>query len=86
LLTAVRHALVAALSTAQYRQVKFLTPEETFSFLDGLEAKVELEAATPDPKRTRDRQGSGRVAQDRRQDDLQLCKAGSATPRENSIQ
>ena len=38
-LTSVRHALVAALSTAQYRQVKFLTPEEAFSFIEGLEAK-----------------------------------------------
>ena len=49
LLTAARHALVAALSTAQYRQVKFFTPEETFSFIDGLEAKVAPAAAAPDP-------------------------------------
>jgi predicted DNA-binding transcriptional regulator AlpA len=47
-LTAVRHALVAALSTAQYRQVKFLTPEEAFSFVDSLEAKAAL-APPPDP-------------------------------------
>jgi excisionase family DNA binding protein len=40
---------VAALSTAQYRQVKFLTPEETFSFLDGQEAQVAPEAVPPDP-------------------------------------
>ena len=40
LLTSARHALVAALSTAQYRQVKFLTPEEAFSFIESLEAKV----------------------------------------------
>jgi excisionase family DNA binding protein len=48
-LTAVRHALVGALSTAQYRQVKFFTPEETFSFIDGLEAKATPTSPTPDP-------------------------------------
>jgi len=49
LLTTARHALVGALSTAQYRQVKFFTPEETFSFIDGLEAKVAPAAAASDP-------------------------------------
>ena len=49
LLTSVRHALIAALSTAQYRQVKFLTPEETFSFIESLEAKSSPMAAAPDP-------------------------------------
>ena len=49
LLTSVRHLLVATLSTAQYRQVKFLTPEETFSFIDGLEAKVVAATVPPDP-------------------------------------
>jgi predicted DNA-binding transcriptional regulator AlpA len=39
-LTAARHALVSVLSSAQYRQVKFLTPEEVFSYIEGLEAKV----------------------------------------------
>jgi predicted DNA-binding transcriptional regulator AlpA len=48
-LTAVRHALVAALSTAQYRQVKFLTPEETFSFVDSLEAKAAPASPPPAP-------------------------------------
>jgi excisionase family DNA binding protein len=48
-LTAVRHALVAALSTAQYRQVKFLAPEEMFSFVDSLEVKAPLGAPPPDP-------------------------------------
>ena len=48
-LASVRHALVAALSTAQYRQVKFLTPEEAFSFIEGLEAKSEAAPATFDP-------------------------------------
>jgi hypothetical protein len=49
-LIAVRHALVAALSTAQYRQVKFLTPEEAFSFIEGLEAKISaVVPAAPDP-------------------------------------
>jgi excisionase family DNA binding protein len=48
-LTSVRHALVSALSTAQYRQVKFVTPEEAFSFIDGLEAKSLSTAAAPDP-------------------------------------
>jgi predicted DNA-binding transcriptional regulator AlpA len=48
-LTSVRHALVAALSTAQYRQVKFLTPEETFSFVDSLEAKAAPASPPPDP-------------------------------------
>jgi predicted DNA-binding transcriptional regulator AlpA/DNA helicase HerA-like ATPase len=48
-LTAVRHALVATLSTAQYRQVKFLTPEETFSFIDNLEAKTAPASPVPDP-------------------------------------
>jgi excisionase family DNA binding protein len=49
LLASIRHALVAALSTAQYRQVRFLTPEEAFSFIDGLEAKIAPAAASPDP-------------------------------------
>jgi excisionase family DNA binding protein len=49
-LTSVRHALVAALSTAQYRQVKFLTPEEAFSFIEGLESRSPTAAPTaPDP-------------------------------------
>src|ERR1017187_9403357 len=48
-LTAVRHALVAVLSTVQYRQVKFLTPEEAFSFIEGLEAKSGAVPAAPDP-------------------------------------
>jgi excisionase family DNA binding protein len=48
-LTAVRHALVAALSSAQFRQIKFLTPEGTFSFIDGLEAKVASASPVPDP-------------------------------------
>jgi excisionase family DNA binding protein len=49
LLTLVRPALVTALSTTQYRQVKFLTPEETFSFIESLEAKSSPSAAAPDP-------------------------------------
>jgi predicted DNA-binding transcriptional regulator AlpA len=49
-LTSVRHALVAALSSAQYRQVKFFTPEETFSYLDGLNAEISpVRASSPDP-------------------------------------
>jgi len=49
-LTSVRHALVAALSTAQYRQVKFLTPEEAFSFIEGLGSRSPAAAPTaPDP-------------------------------------
>jgi excisionase family DNA binding protein len=51
-LTSVRHALVAGLGTAQYRQVKFLTPEEAFSFIEGLEAKSttpSVSAAPIDP-------------------------------------
>jgi excisionase family DNA binding protein len=49
-LTSVRHALVVALSTAQYRQVKFFTPEETFSYLDGLRAEASpARASSPDP-------------------------------------
>jgi predicted DNA-binding transcriptional regulator AlpA len=48
-LTSVRHALVAALSSAQYRQLKFLTPEETFSFVDNLEAKAAPAATPPAP-------------------------------------
>jgi excisionase family DNA binding protein len=47
-LTSVRHALVAALSSSQYRQVKFFTPEEMFSYLDGLDAKVSP-GRTPPP-------------------------------------
>jgi predicted DNA-binding transcriptional regulator AlpA len=38
-LTAVRHALVSVLSSAQYRQLKFLTPEEAFSHIEGSEVK-----------------------------------------------
>ena len=49
LLTAARHALVSVLSTAQYRQVKFLTPEEVFAFIEGLEAKVGNTTASADP-------------------------------------
>jgi excisionase family DNA binding protein len=50
ILTSVRHALVTALSTTQYRQVKFLTPEEAFSFIDGLEAKSPaVVPPAPDP-------------------------------------
>ena len=48
LLTDARHALVSTLSTAQYRQVKFLAPEEAFSFIESLEAKVSKELATVD--------------------------------------
>jgi excisionase family DNA binding protein len=49
ILTAVRHALIAALSTAQYRQVKFLSPEEAFSFIESLDARSSVAAAAPDP-------------------------------------
>jgi predicted DNA-binding transcriptional regulator AlpA len=48
-LTSVRHALVAALSTAQYRQVKFFAPEEAFAFIESLEAKGTAVATPPDP-------------------------------------
>jgi len=37
-LNSVRQALAGALSAAQYRQLKFLTPEGAFSFIDSLEA------------------------------------------------
>jgi predicted DNA-binding transcriptional regulator AlpA len=47
ILTSVRHALVAALSTAQYRQVKFFAPEEAFSFIESLEAKSTIAVPTP---------------------------------------
>ncbi|MGA2147320.1 MAG: helix-turn-helix domain-containing protein [Bryobacteraceae bacterium] len=49
LLTSVRHALVAALSTAQYRQVKFCTPEEAFSYIESLGAKNVAVPAAIDP-------------------------------------
>ena len=48
-LTTVRQALVAALSTAQYRQVKFCTPEEAFSFLENFEVKSAAVSSPPDP-------------------------------------
>jgi len=49
-LTSVRHALVAVLSSSQYRQVKFFTPEEMFSYLDGVDAKIApLRTQPPDP-------------------------------------
>jgi predicted DNA-binding transcriptional regulator AlpA len=49
-LTSVRHALVAAVSSAQYRQMKFFTPEEMFSYLDGVDAKAApLRTSSPDP-------------------------------------
>jgi excisionase family DNA binding protein len=49
-LTSVRHALVAALSNSQYRQVKFFTPEEMFSYLDGIDATVApVRTSPPDP-------------------------------------
>jgi excisionase family DNA binding protein len=48
-LTAARHALVPALSSAQYRQVKFLAPEEAFAFIEGLDgAKAENKVASQD--------------------------------------
>src|ERR1019366_6510979 len=47
--TAARHALVGALSPAQYRQVKFLAPEEAFSFIEGLDANVASTLAALDP-------------------------------------
>lgn len=40
LLTTARHALVSVLSSAQFRQVKFLAPEEVFSFVESLDAKA----------------------------------------------
>jgi excisionase family DNA binding protein len=49
LLTSARHALVAALSTEQYRQIRFLTPEETFSFVESLEATASRVPASSDP-------------------------------------
>jgi excisionase family DNA binding protein len=48
-LTSVRHALVTALSTAQYRQVKFFAPEEAFSFIESLEVKSAAVPVTADP-------------------------------------
>ncbi len=46
-LAAARHALVAALSSSQFRQVQFLAPEEAFSFLETVDItnKVAPEAA-----------------------------------------
>jgi excisionase family DNA binding protein len=49
-LTAVRHVLVSALSSAQFRQVKFLTPEETFSFIEGLDATVASKLTSADAR------------------------------------
>ena len=41
--------MVSALSSAQYRQVKFFAPEEAFAFIEGLDgAKAENKAASPD--------------------------------------
>ncbi|HEY4360350.1 MAG TPA: type IV secretion system DNA-binding domain-containing protein [Bryobacteraceae bacterium] len=48
-LAAARHALVSVLSSAQYRQVRFLTPEELFSFLESSEAKPAAKGASADP-------------------------------------
>jgi predicted DNA-binding transcriptional regulator AlpA len=48
-LTAARHAIVSVLSATQYRQVKFLTPEEVFSFIEGLEVKGGNPSKNPDP-------------------------------------
>lgn len=50
-LTAARHALVSVLSTAQYRQVRFLAPEEAFSFIEALEANTaSAPTVSPDPQ------------------------------------
>ncbi len=49
-LSAVRQALVAALSTAQCRQIKFCKPEEAFSFLEKCEVKTRtVSLSAPDP-------------------------------------
>ena len=48
-LTTARHAPVSVLISPQYRQVKFLTPEELFSYLEGSEVKSATNAAAGDP-------------------------------------
>ena len=47
-LTAIKHAILGALTASQYKQVRFLTPEQVFSFIEGLEAKMPPSAASPD--------------------------------------
>ncbi len=42
-LAAVRHALVSILSSTQYRQLKFLTPEEFFAFIESSEVDSKSE-------------------------------------------
>jgi predicted DNA-binding transcriptional regulator AlpA len=48
-LTAVKHAAIAALSPQQYKLVKFLTPEQVFSYIESLEATAGGRAGTVDP-------------------------------------
>jgi predicted DNA-binding transcriptional regulator AlpA len=48
-LTAVKHGALAALSPEQFKQVRFLTPEQVFSFVETLEVKPTARAAAPDP-------------------------------------
>jgi len=47
-LTAARQALVGALSTAQYKRLRFLSPEEAFSFIESLEVQAAPVRPAPD--------------------------------------
>jgi excisionase family DNA binding protein len=49
ILSAVRQALAAGLPAAQYRRLKFLTPEEAFAFLEGSEARAASRETAVDP-------------------------------------
>jgi excisionase family DNA binding protein len=48
-LTAVKHAAIAALTPQQYKLVKFLTPEEVFAYIESLEATAGGRPAAVDP-------------------------------------
>lgn len=49
LLTAVKHAAIAALTPQQYKLVKFLTPEQVFAYIESQEATAEGRPASVDP-------------------------------------
>ena len=48
-LTAVKQSLLVGLSAEQFKLVRFLAPEEAFSYLETLQTTANARPATPDP-------------------------------------
>ena len=49
MLTAAKHSAIGALGAEQYKRLQFLSPEQLFAFVEGLEMKPAAQRATPDP-------------------------------------